>query len=509
MKRAISLSLGLLCLGSAAVRAEDLLTVFDRAVTNDPQIREANANRLASREAKPQAIAALLPLVTASASRTKEDTSTVGNQPQEVESPPGSGTRTVLNFIAASSSKPTTKRWSFDLTQSVFSWANWMDLKRADHQVAQAEADYQAAQQLLISRVATAYFNVLSAQDTVEAQQSAFDSISRQLEQADKRFEVGLIAITDVQEAKAARDSSAAALINAKRTLATNEELLREITGEKYEVLSKPGETIPLESPQPGDVEQWVQRSMDQNLTLISSRLAADIARDNVRASYGGHLPQVSLVASRSNNNLNSTVDFASGNRGLRSADTDDTSVGLQVTVPLFSGGLAQSNVRQSEYLWQAARERLTRVSRQTERQARDAYLGVMSEISRVSALRQGLESSQTALRATEAGYEVGTRTAVDVLDARRLLVQAQTDYSRSKYDYVINVLNLRLASGTLDRDALSQVNGFLTQTVRPGSVPPPPPPGNGPAGTTTPAPPANGPLITPAPPSDIARPTR
>jgi outer membrane protein len=269
-----------------------------------------------------------------------------------------------------------------------------------------------------------------------------------------------------VQEAKAARDSAAAAVIASKRQLASTEELLREITAEKYSILAKPGDAMPLKSPDPADEDQWVARAMEQNLSLISSRLAADIARDNVRSAFGGHLPELDLVASRSNSDQTSPIDFASGNTGLRTNDTDDTTYSLQLSVPIFSGGGTQSRVRQSEYQWQAARERFARVSRQTERQSRDAYLGVLSEMSRVAALRQALESNQTALKATEAGYEVGTRTTVDVLESRRSLVQAQTNYSRSRYDYILNVLKLRLASGTLDRTALDEVNGWLTETV-------------------------------------------
>ena len=275
-----------------------------------------------------------------------------------------------------------------------------------------------------------------------------------------------MIAITDVQEAKAARDSAAAAVIASKRQLASTEELLREITAEKYSILAKPGDAMPLKSPDPADEDQWVARAMEQNLSLISSRLAADIARDNVRSAFGGHLPEIDLVASRSNSDQTSPIDFASGNTGLRTNDTDDTTYSLQLSVPIFSGGGTQSRVRQSEYQWQAARERFARVSRQTERQSRDAYLGVLSEMSRVAALRQALESNQTALKATEAGYEVGTRTTVDVLESRRNLVQAQTNYSRSRYDYILNVLRLRLASGTLDRAALDEVNGWLTESV-------------------------------------------
>ncbi|MEN9788100.1 MAG: hypothetical protein RLZZ473_164 [Pseudomonadota bacterium] len=463
MKRVLVLSLGLLISASAA-QAEDLKAVYERALANDPQIREADALRLAAREARPQAWAAVLPQISGSASKSKADTTTLGQFPQEIEQPTGSGNRVVFNFISSSTSEPETERWSLDLRQSLISWDNWVAIKRASRQVAQAEADFRAAEQQLILRVSEAYFNVLAAQDNVDAQSSAFEAISRQLEQAEKRFEVGLIAITDVQEAKAARDSAAAAVIAAKRQLASTEELLREITAEKYTVLSKPGDTMPLKSPEPADEAQWVERSMEQNLALVSSRLAADIARDNVRAAFGGHLPELDLVASKSNTDQTSPIKFSSGNVGTRTNDSDDTTYSLQLSVPIFSGGGTQSRVRQTEYQWQAARERLSRVSRQTERQARDAYLGVISEISRVNALRQALESSQTALKATEAGYEVGTRTAVDVLEARRSLAAAQTNYSRSRYDYMINVMRLRLASGTLDRATLEEINGWLTE---------------------------------------------
>lgn len=462
MKRVLVLSLGLLISASAA-QAEDLKAVYERALANDPQIREADALRLAAREARPQAWAAVLPQISGSASKSKADTTTLGQFPQEIEQPTGSGNRVVFNFISSSTSEPETERWSLDLRQSLISWDNWVAIKRASRQVAQAEADFRAAEQQLILRVSEAYFNVLAAQDNVDAQSSAFEAISRQLEQAEKRFEVGLIAITDVQEAKAARDSAAAAVIAAKRQLASTEELLREITAEKYTVLSKPGNTMPLKSPEPADEAQWVERSMEQNLALVSSRLAADIARDNVRAAFGGHLPELDLVASKSNTDQTSPIKFSSGNVGTRTNDSDDTTYSLQLSVPIFSGGGTQSRVRQTEYQWQAARER-SRVSRQTERQARDAYLGVISEISRVTALRQALESSQTALKATEAGYEVGTRTAVDVLEARRSLAAAQTNYSRSRYDYMINVMRLRLASGTLDRGTLEEINGWLTE---------------------------------------------
>ncbi|TLY73753.1 MAG: TolC family outer membrane protein [Gammaproteobacteria bacterium] len=344
----------------------------------------------------------------------------------------------------------------------------------------------------MILRVAQGYFSVLAAVDGLEANQASLEAISRQLDQANKRFEVGLIAITDVQEAKAARDTAAAAVIAAKRTLATAEDQLLEITAQKYDHLSKPGTDMPLKSPEPADESRWVNISLEQNLSLISSRLAAEIARDNVRIAIGGHLPTLDLVAGRSYLHTSASEIVDAPPPSSIDSKLNDRSIGLQLTLPIFSGGFTQSKVRQTQYLWIAAREAVVQSSRATERQARDAYLGVISGIARVQALGQALESSQTALKATEAGYEVGTRTAVDVLNSRKTLVQAKTDYSGSRYDYIVSVLQLRLAAGNLDRAQLNEVNTWLTQAV--ATFPAEPTPES--LAPTVPAPPGN-----PAPP--------
>ncbi len=464
MRRALGLAL-LLLAAATNVPANDLIGVFEDALTNDPQLRAADANRLAQREARPQAFAALLPQVSGTASIMRDtmsgpsDTLSVNANNQPILVPQTQVIDT------------TTKQWSLNLQQNVFSWANWMSLRAASAQVAQAEATYQAAEQGLVLRVAQAYFNVLSAEDGLEAQQSSLEAISRQLDQANQRFEVGQIAITDVQEAKAARDTASAAVIAAKRTLATAEDQLQEITSKKYERLAKPGIDMPLNMPDPADESQWVNVSLDQNLALISSRLAADIARENVRVALGGHLPTIDIVASDSDSDAvaNERLSGPGFNQYFSNAVTrnHDRQVSLQVTVPLFSGGLTQSRVRQSQYLWIAAKEQVVQTSRATERQARDAYLGVISGIARVQALRQALESSQTALTATEAGYEVGTRTSVDLLNSRRNLVQAQTDYSASRYDYIVSVFQLHLAAGNLNFAKLAEINGWLVAQAR------------------------------------------
>jgi outer membrane protein len=452
---------------AGALHAADLLSVYERALQNDPQIREADANRLASRESKPQAVAALLPQFNASGSYTKDEqevgqTTLINSDPQDENSP----------LVPATISRDAdghTRSYDLTLRQTLFRWDQWAALRRADSQVAQAEADYQAAQQDLILRTSQRYFDVLAAQDTVDAAQATLEAFSRQLEQADKRFEVGLIAITDVQEARAAHDQAAASVIQAKRSLATAQELLRELTGESFDTLAGPIDDLPLEAPAPADEEQWVTHALDQNLRVVSARLATDIAKQDVSVARAGHLPSNDIVATRQDQEFDGPQvgRNAVGETTPRSP-ADQTqkndSIGVQVTFPIYSGGATSSRVRQRVYLHRAARERLERTNRETERAARDAYLGVLSEMSRVRASKQALESSRTALQATEAGFEVGTRTTVDVLQSRRQLFDAQTTYSRSRYDYILNVLQLQLATGTLDRADLEKINAFLKE---------------------------------------------
>ena len=460
MNRAATVALVLLALPIAAP-AKDLIGVFEDALHNDPVIRQADANRLAARESKPQALSALLPQLNGTAGITRDHSS--GFQSQIFEVATSNGTPQLVVARTADQIDNTIQQWALNLRQNVFSWSNWMALKAASHEVAQAEANYAAAEQQLILRVAQAYFNVLTAIDTLDADQTSLEAISRQLDQANKRFEVGLIAITDVEDAKAARDSAASTVIAAKRTLATSEDQLQEITGQKYDALAKPGADMPLNNPEPADQTRWVNISLEQNLSLISSRLSADITRENVRVAQGGHLPTLDLVAGRSWNYTSSDQIFDGTPFSNVDSKVNDRQIGLQFTLPIYSGGFTQSKVRQAEYQWIAAKEGVVQSSRATERQARDAYLGVISGIARVQALRQAVESNQTSLKATEAGYEVGTRTSVDVLNARRLLVQAETDYATARYDYIVSVLQLRLAAGNLDRTQLNELNNWLT----------------------------------------------
>lgn len=464
MKRSPTLVACLLCFHASA--GADLAAVYQRALQNDPQLREAEANRLAALESKPQALSALLPQVTGSAQVSRERDRGSSNQVESVTVP---GQPNFLETFPFTGHTVTTNhKYGVDLKQNIFRWENWVALQRADAQVAQAEADYQAAQQDLISRVAQRYFDVLAAEDDLDAEEGALASVNRQLEQAEKRYEVGLIAITDVQEARASHDSSAAAVIASKRQVASAQELLREITGDLFDTLARPIEPFELANPDPISEDRWVEMALQQNLSLVSSRLAADIARENVSTARGGHYPSLDLVGSGYKALSDSTMTNSDGTPyGGATLNENQRTIGIQLTFPLYSGGMVSSQVRQAVYQHRAAKERVERVARQTEHDARDSYLGVLSEISRVKALRRAVESNATALNATEAGYEAGTRTAVDVLESRRLWIQAQTDYSRSRYDYMMDVLKLQLAAGILSEQSLDRLNALLEDRPR------------------------------------------
>lgn len=453
-----ALILGGLVASSTPVAAEDLLDIYRLARANDPTIQAAEFEYFAAQESSPQAWANYLPQVTGSATYAETESDDDGEEFFAGQ---------IFPFDSKSDADST--NWQIELRQTIFNWSNIREIQKAGADVAKAEADYRVAQQDLIVRVAEQYFTLLGAIDSFEAAEINRESIGRQLEQARKRFEVGLIAVTDVQESQAAYDQALADEIAAQRDVTTARERLRASVGQYVETLAAPTDQMPLELPQPASAEDWVKTALDQNLNVISSRFAWESAQETVGMRRGNHLPTLDLVARHSNSERNfssSSVDFSDPalpvdtEAGTRRGTEDY--LGLQLNVPIFSGGRAQSQVRQAAHQASAAKSRLTGAMRDTEAQARDAYLGVQSDISRVEALSQALESARTALKATQAGYEVGTRTAVDVLDARRNELQAQVNHARARYDYILNMLRLKQAAGMLDINDIEEVSRYM-----------------------------------------------
>ncbi|HKK14269.1 MAG TPA: TolC family outer membrane protein [Gammaproteobacteria bacterium] len=421
--------------------AADLLHVYDQAEQSDPVIKQAAANRQAALETKPQARAGLLPELGASANYTRNK--------QEI-------TSSSSPIFQPNTFYYTSKGYSLNLTQPLYNRDSWVQLKQADSQIRQAEAQYAAAQQDLIIRVSQAYFNVLAARDNLDFAQAEKKAIARQRDQAQQRFEVGLSAITDVQEARARYDQAVTQEISAQDQLASAREALAEVTGQHYPHLAGVGPNLKLIKPDPTDPHKWVATARRQNLQLLATQAAADTAREQIERQRSGHYPTLDLVGSYGDSRI------SGGAFGQR--NEKDSAIGVQLNVPIYMGGAVSSRTRQARSQFQAAQDKVVQVRRSTTRETRDAYRGVITGISQVKASEQAVKSSQTALKAAHAGFQVGTRTIVDVLDAQRELYRTRRDLSQSKYNYLLNTLKLKQAAGTLRRADVKAVNAWLKE---------------------------------------------
>lgn len=416
------------------LQAADLLEVYQQAKQSDPQIRAARAQRNASQEARPLAMSGLLPNVSLSGDVTYTD--------REIMAPPA----------MAGDADYRSGALALNVVQPLFRKDRFVALEQADEQVKQADANLTVAEQSLILRVAQSYFGVLSAKDNLTFAQAEKKAISRQLDQAQERFDVGLVAITDVHEAQARFDQARANEISANNGVDNAMEALREIVASADRALDGLKDDVPLVPPEPADIDSWSETALKNNPRVLAARLAGNIARKDIEAKRAGHYPSLDLVGSLSR----SRVENNYGN------DVDAAAIGLQLNVPLYSGGAVNSSTRQAQHQFEAARETLEAEQRAAGRQVRDAYRGIQSSISRVEALEATERSAQSALEATEAGFEAGTRTLVDVLNSQRDLFRAKRDLAQSRYDYVLNTLQLLQAAGTLTEDDVVRVNAWL-----------------------------------------------
>ncbi|MBI2993865.1 MAG: TolC family outer membrane protein [Gammaproteobacteria bacterium] len=418
--------------------AADLMEVYALAVDSDPTFRRVAAAKRAVLELRPQALAQLLPSLNGTANTFEND--------QDISSAfivGGQGSE--LNFNSHG--------YSLNLTQPIFRRDRFLRYRQAGSQIKQADAELMAAQEDLIVRVAERYFLVLGTMDNLEFAQAEKRSLGRQLEQARQRFDVGLTAITDVQEAQAGYDRAVAQEIEAVNLLDGARERLREVIGQYLTELLILGEKMPLLAPDPQDIDQWTETALTQNLDVTAATHAVDVARQEISVQSSGHFPTLDLQA-------RGGYDKTGG----RFSDTKihSTAVGIELNVPIYQGGFVSSKTREAQQRLDERLEVLEFTRRTAQRTTRESYLSVISGISQVEALKQALVSTETALEATQAGFDVGTRTAVDVVAAERATLQARRDYARARYDYLLNTLRLRQAAGTLSDQDLSHVNGWL-----------------------------------------------
>ncbi|MEQ1440000.1 TolC family outer membrane protein [Fontimonas sp. SYSU GA230001] len=430
------LAIALLLPGLA--HANDLMRIYELATANDTTIQAARHARDAAVEAKPQARAALLPQL--SSGYNYGYAKTTGSFEQ------GGTTFPIDN-------KGNDETLTVTVNQAIVNVASWRRLQQAGEQVALAQATYRSAEQALLLRVAEAYFGLLGASDNLRSAQAEKAAVERQLEQAKKRFEVGLSAITDVQEAQARYDLTVAQEIQAQQQLDSAILALGQITGTPVPPLAPLAQDIPLPSPDPADANRWVGDALDGNLDLLIASLNRNIAERGIQVARAGHLPTVGVQGAYRDSTSES---------GSFPQETESSSVTLGVTLPLFAGGATQSAVRQSIATRDQRTAELEGARRQVERSTRDAYQGVVTGAARVRAFKQAVVSSTTALEASETGLEVGTRTAVDVLNAQQQLYAARRNYDQSRYDYLLSVLRLKAAAGSLAPSDLAELDRLL-----------------------------------------------
>jgi outer membrane protein len=438
--------IGLVSLGPAS--AEDLLEIYDLAVESDPVLREEEQSLFATREVKPQAQALLLPRFDIVGEADYQNDSV-----RSVSSLTGSSTRRNDTYDSQAARAL--------VSQSIYNRANWIGLEQADDTIAQAEAQYRDAEIELMVRTTEAYFQVLRAADLVRVNESLVRANERQLEQSRQRFEVGLVAITDVNESQAAYDRSRASLISAENALDNAWEALRRIVGPISVPLARLGDTLPLAPPEPNDIDEWAATAVRNNYAVIAALEAVDVARKQIEIERSGHYPTLDLDAG---------YDIARSGAEF-GTDRDTAFVGLTLNIPIYQGGAVTSRTRQAGYTLGATQERLDQVRRQVIEGAKNAFRGVLSSISDVQARQAAIVSARSALESTQAGLEVGTRTQVDVLNAQRNLFQAEFEYLSARYDYIINGVKLHQATSTLTREVLSKGNAWLN----PSDLVPPP----------------------------------
>ena len=427
---------------------QDLLDAYRDARANDPVLSQADATRLATGEGVDQARALLLPQI--SAGMTLSQTNG-GSGTFEDPNNPG-------QFISTGRFGHTrTRSTNAQLSQTVLDFSKYANLKAA-HSAAETQDEiYQAAAQELYTRVATAYFGVLTSEDALVYSKANEDAFRQQFEQSDQRFKVGLSAITDVYQAKAYYEAAKSQTIAAQNTLNDAREALTQITGKPAGDLKKLRDDLPMQPPAPADQDSWVKQALQTNPNLLAQKSNVETQEHNISAARAGHLPTISANVSYGK----SSSWYQNG--GVAGRDNSpSTTVGLTLNVPIFSGGMTQSRVRQSIYQRDAAADAMESQRRQVVRDTLNYYRSVIAGIAQVESAKASVESGQKALEATRAGFEVGTQTMTNVLLAIQTLTSSESSYSQARHQFILNKLLLKQTAGTADVKDIEAINALL-----------------------------------------------
>ncbi|EEX93218.1 outer membrane channel protein [Vibrio orientalis CIP 102891 = ATCC 33934] len=413
--------------------ADTLADIYNQAKENDPTLLSAAAQRDAAFEAVTSSRASLLPQINLTAAYD-------------------------INRGELNSQDNDSNAWNagISFSQELYQRSSWVTLDSAEKTARQSDASFAATQQALILRVSTAYFDVLRAQDNLEFVQAEKAAVGRQLEQTKQRFEVGLSAITDVHDAQAQYDAVLADEVLAQNSLVNSYEGLREITGQEHSNLDVLDTKRFSASKTSTAIDTLVEEAQQKNLKLLAARITQDIAKDNISLQSSGHLPSLTLDGG---------YTIAEQNDSPSDYDSDNFNVGLNLNVPLYTGGATTSLTKQAEFSYVAASQDLEATYRSVVKDVRAFNNNISASIGALRAYEQTVVSAQSALEATEAGFDVGTRTIVDVLDSTRRLYDANKSLSNARYDYILSVLQLRQAVGTLSEQDILDINAGLKKS--------------------------------------------
>ncbi|MES2675041.1 MAG: TolC family outer membrane protein [Pseudomonadota bacterium] len=442
-KSKLYLIIGLLSLSPLGASANSLQDIYKLALENDAQLKADKAGYGAGRENDNIALADLLPQINADYTYSDGETETTDN---------------LIPLALKNTSK--SKTWRASLTQPLFNMSAWYTYKQGQKLSAQAEAQFGADQQSLIVRVAQAYFNVLRAVDKLEATLAEEDALTHQLDQTKQRFDVGLIAMTEVHEAQAAFDSATAAALEARGSLGISFEALEVLTGKAEDQIAPLSDKFPVANPTPADRAEWVSFSIKNNYALKVAQLRARAAEASADATRAGHYPTVGATLAYNKSDSEGDKEFPAV--GLFDETNEGSSISVGVNIPIFSGGRTSSRTRQAVALELQAQEQFNSTQRSTIQNTRGLHLTVETDVARIQARKQAVISNQSALDATQSGYDVGTRNLVEVLLAQRNLYQARRDYSDALFDYIINSVKLREVAGMLTPADVQEIDKWL-----------------------------------------------
>jgi outer membrane protein len=432
IKKVISL-IAFTALANSSTTAETLADIYQLAVKNDPIAAAARASYNADKETLKQSRAALLPQLNASSNKA---------EPRADEN-----------------TDPITTTYRASLSQSLFNVPAWFQFQSAKKMDQVAEANFAAQQQSLIIRVSEAYFNVLRAFDNKQTRSAEELAIQRQLEQVTERFEVGLLPITDVHEIRAIFDDASVNSLEADGALDIAFEQLQVLSGKRHQQLAGLKDGFSAEVPNPASVASWVEFALSNNLQLRASQLTYQAADKMAAAAKSQHLPKVTVSADYSKLDMDATATAGA-------IATEQTAINLNLTMPIFSSGLTSSQARQASFEAQAAEQNYIATKRNTMQAARSNHQSAITNAARVKARKQAITSAESALEATKAGYEVGTRNIVDVLVAQRTLFQAKRNYSNARYDYILSMMRLKQIAGQLSPEDVFELNNWLNKNI-------------------------------------------